>query len=629
MAICERNRAGSKPKVYTRIYCSVLGHADSVTSFENIRASQLGQFITIKGTVVRMSPCRLVCTSLTYVCDLCKAVKVIETEDGVLSYPGPCSGRCRGYKWSPQVNQSICEEVQLVKLQESIDKFDDSGDAAHGGGMNRVVEVELRAPLLETATVGDCSCFSGLLVTRRSPNAKNSSSQQICLLARSVQSLRSRGALRDGAVGPDSLESTWSMAERGRYFEMARQPQWFERLVHSLAPALFGMETLKEAVLLSILGGTPRFRGLSRSNIHMLMVGDPGLGKSQLLKAACNVAPRSAFVCAHNSSSCGLTVTLSRDPVSNEVTFEAGAVVHGDGGITCIDEIDKTGGEFKALLEVMEQESVSIAKAGLVFSMPVHTSVLAAGNPVGGHFDLSKPLSANINLSPALLSRFDILVCLRDVKSGNTNHLTKHVLKLHQQKGANQENQAGVLSSSLVQSFISFARETCFPVLSSDACNVLKDCYLQKRARLAQGQSVYDEQPAGSEGEIPFTPRYLYALIRVAEARAKVELRSEVTVADAQYAVGLLEECRGTFLTQDLQDQPTSGGPKRKKNQKDQVIDILKGEIIATGNNSFSHPKIISVCEEVGCKNPNATLHQLNEFGFLLQRGDKYILRDC
>uniref|UniRef100_A0A0A9X3W5 DNA replication licensing factor MCM8 n=1 Tax=Lygus hesperus TaxID=30085 RepID=A0A0A9X3W5_LYGHE len=209
---------------------------------------------------------------------------------------------------------------------------------------------------------------------------------------------------------------------------MARHPQWFRRLTQSLAPGLYGLSMVKEALLLSVVGGSAYKVG-TRSNIHVLLLGDPGLGKSQLLRAMCAIAPRSAFVCAHTSSSCGLTMTLSRDPISGEATFVAGAVVHGDGGVTCIDEIDKGVGEHKALLEVMEQETVSIAKAGMVFSMPVHTSILAAGNPIGGKFDLSKPIAANVNLSPALLSRFDIVVCLHEGMQGERklfkyNHAT-------------------------------------------------------------------------------------------------------------------------------------------------------------------------------------------------------------
>ncbi|EPY28279.1 minichromosome maintenance protein 8 [Strigomonas culicis] len=633
MALIHRQKGGGAPATgYERVYCSVVGNMGCCTSFEAICAAQLGRLLTVKGTVVRMSPCRIACVRMHYRCELCGATRTVAMEDGVLTYPGACAGRCRGFKWAPVTAESVCEEVQHLKLQEQVDSFDTSAEAAGGtGGLHRVVEVELRQPFLEYVTVGDAVCVTGVLATRRGPQARTSTSQPICLQARAVQSLRHQGG--GAARGGDAAGGggSWSMEERGRFYEMARQPQWFHRLAASVAPALYGLDLLKEATLLAVLCGTPRAGGIQRHSIHLLLVGDPGLGKSQLLRAACTVAPRSAFVCAHTASSCGLTMTLARDPVSGEATFEAGAVVHGDGGVTCIDEIDKSAGEHKALLEVMEQETVSIAKAGLIFSMPVRTSLLAAGNPIGGRFDLSKPITANVNLSPALLSRFDIVVCLRDALR-NTRQLTHHVLRLHRQPHAAAAAAAagtggGTLTIALVRAFIRFAREVCHPVLSRDACALLKRHYLFKRAQMTQG--------ALADMALPITPRYLQALIRVSEARAKAELRPEVTGDDAQYAVELLENCVRSFQDGEPPgaggaELPRAGAGRKKKNQRDEVIDQLKAMMVARGGqNGFSHSAILSVCEEVGCKNPVLMLHQLNEFGVLLQKGDKYVLSNC
>ncbi|KAG5511396.1 hypothetical protein JKF63_07359 [Porcisia hertigi] len=795
--------AASGAPALRRVYAAVGSDVRHATPFDHIGAAQLGRLLTIKGTVVRMSPTRISCVRMSYRCGHCGVVKEQATEDGVLNYPGPCaSARCRGYKWTPLTDQAVCEEVQLLRLQEHTTFFDaSSSPASHGssatqqhgggssnermanGGMNVMIEVELRPPWLDAVTVGDGVCVCGVLETRRGEGKKGGGMQQVCLRARSVRSLRSQGsfassassssiaaplrrpgnwallaatmgpggrgggpwrlargggggaaaaamfadgagtggALRDDGegeagdglvlgtavpavaalpsdAGASSFSSSsgfenWSAEETGRFYEVARHPQWFARLTASVAPSIFGMELVKQTLLLSIVGGNrDKNGGETRSSIHVLLVGDPGLGKSQLLRAACALAPRSAFVCTHTSSSCGLTMTLTRDPVSGETTFEAGAVVHGDGGITCLDEIDKGVQGHKALLEVMEQETVSLAKAGMIFSMPVRTSVLAAGNPIGGRFDVSKSLAANVNLSPALLSRFDIIVCLQNPHgtSGKAQQaLTDHVLQWHRRgaapggdgEGGNSEGRrhcgngavahgsAGALPLPLVQRFLLFCRLQCQPTLCREACEVLKAHYLAQRQHLPEPPHGLDHitlsTTTGSGGEagrfsscdstcgsfpraatgleINVTPRYLQALIRVTEARAKLELRHEATREDAEYAVQLLQSCLHSFDgpaapgSTALGASATSLAPETAKrsaklNQRDAVLQRLKLAIVEENNgvNLFTEQRILDVCESAGCRSAAAMFRQLNEYGFLLQKGgSKYCLRSC
>lgn len=824
-----RRAASHTPPALRRLYAAVSGDVRRATPFDHLGAAQLGRLLTIKGTIVRMSPTRISCLRMAYRCGHCGVVKEQATEDGVLTYPGPCaSARCRGYKWAPLTEQAVCEEVQLLRLQEHTTFFDaspspNSNGSGHSsnkserggsatsnngnnGGMHVMIEVELRPPWLDTVTVGDCVCVCGILETRRGEGKQGGGMQQVCLRARAVHGLRNHGSstssggggcgaavlqhrqrtagslftnviggmgaggggvddpwrlTRNGSGGlngllgnaseeegklaveaeenpdgeavqrrhvppprgaaafltslPGSGLDSWSAEETGRFYEMARHPQWFARLTGSVAPSIFGMELVKQAVLLAIVGGTrDKNGGETRSSIHLLLVGNPGLGKSQLLRAACAVAPRSAFVCAHTSSSCGLTMTLTRDPVSGETTFEAGAVVHGDGGITCLDEIDKGVQEHKALLEVMEQETVSLAKAGMIFSMPVHTSVLAAGNPIGGSFDVSKSLAANVNLSPALMSRFDIIACLRNPHgtSGKAQQaLTDHVLLWHRRGAQNSsgddgsgragDDRASPLSGgssgraghrhaaslplSLVRRFLLFCRSQCQPTLCAEASEVLQAHYLAQRQHLPEpqygfpgggrsggdacegGDGRYSESgrgsafssnytggagginsggashtntPMGMEGTV--TPRYLQALIRVSEARAKLELRHEVTREDAQYAVQLLQSCLHSFdglaapgsAAVGAAGGNTSEGGKKsgKLNQRDAVLQQLKRMIVEDngGSNLFTEQTILDVCEAVGCRNAPAMFRQLSEFGFLLQKGGStYCLRGC
>ncbi|RNF09045.1 putative DNA replication licensing factor, putative,minichromosome maintenance protein-like protein [Trypanosoma conorhini] len=590
-----------------QLICSVIADDACARSFDALGASLLGQLVRIRGTVVRMSPSRVVCVKMAFRCGSCGGIVECATEDGILVYPGSCRGRCRGYKWSPLVEQGECEEVQVLKIQEQADVYDGS---AGGGSIHKMMTVELRGVWIDAATVGEAVVVCGVLAARRG-EGRGDATQQIAVRAYSIEGSR-HDTERGVSLSMNSLE------ESAQFYEMVRHPQWFARLCASLAPSIFGLQHVKEAIVLAVVGGTAH-KMRTRSNIHLLMVGDPGLGKSQLLRSACTIAARSAFVCAHTSSSCGLTLTLTRDPTTGETSFEAGAVVHGDGGITCIDEIDKGVTEHRALLEVMEQETVSMAKAGMVFSVPVRTAILAAGNPAGGRFDDSKAVTANLNLSPALLSRFDIVVCLRDPHTECTNSLSEHVLRLHRrhdEAGARHAGGAGggmSLPVELVQRFVAFCRHHCHPSLREEASEVLKSHYLTRRAETR-------------DDELPVTPRFLQALIRVAEARAKVELRHEVTADDAQYAVGLLRQCSGS-----LRGTPRTSffrpATAKKMSQRDLILNTLKAEVCRTGVNAFPHRVVLAACEEAGCRNANAMLHQLNEVGVILQIGDKYQLR--
>ncbi|EAN78434.1 minichromosome maintenance (MCM) complex subunit, putative [Trypanosoma brucei brucei TREU927] len=589
-----------------RLLCIVIGDDGCATPFDTLGASLLGKLVTVRGTVVRMSPPRVTCVEMTYRCNLCAAVVKAPTEDGVLVYPGRCSGRCRGYNWAPLLERGECEEVQLLKVQEQTESYDGS---TVGSGIHNMIVVDLRGIWINIATVGEHVVVCGVLCARRGEGRTNAT-QQIAVRACFVENSR-HSAVRGPMQTIDSLE------ESGRFYEMVRNPQWFSMLCGSLAPSIFGLEHVKEAIILAVVGGTA-MKKRTRSNIHLLIVGDPGLGKSQLLRAACTVAPRSSFVCAHTSSSCGLTLTLSRDPTTGETSFEAGAVVHGDGGITCIDEIDKGVPEHNALLEVMEQESVSMAKAGMVFSVPVHTAILTAGNPIGGRFDDTKSIPANLNLSPALFTRFDIVICMRSPSADASRSLSDHVLQLHRcVKGGGSRTVAKTSGPPLpletVQRFIAFCRHNCHPSLRQEACDVLKAYYLQRRAEAAMG-------------ELAVTPRFLQALIRVSEARAKVELRHEVTAEDARYAVELMKRCFGSHNFG--RRQPTcTGAAAKKMTQREKILDALKGEVCRTGVNALSHRTVLAACEEAGCRDANAMVYQLNEAGVILQMGGKYQLR--
>ncbi|KAL0375116.1 UNVERIFIED_CONTAM: putative DNA helicase MCM8 [Sesamum radiatum] len=354
-------------------------------------------------------------------------------------------------------------------------------------------------------------------------------------------------------------------------------------------------ECLPSFLLLSIAGITlALFGGVQkhsrdqnkvpvRGDIHIIVVGDPGLGKSQLLQAAASVAPRGIYVCGNATTNAGLTVAVVKDPLTSDYAFEAGAMVLADRGVCCIDEFDKMSAEHQALLEAMEQQCVSVAKAGLVASLSARTSILAAANPVGGHYNRAKTVNENLKMSAALLSRFDLVFILLDKPDELLDkRLSEHImciaspidaipnklielgtslLQLHAGNGPlsaleresrdirgvdmNVKNGSLVarlrldpkrdtdfvpLPGPLLRKYIAYARTYVFPRMTKPAAEILQKFYLRLR-----------DHNTSADGT-PITARQLESLVRLAEARARVDLREEISTQDALDVVEIMKE---------------------------------------------------------------------------------------
>lgn len=358
--------------------------------------------------------------------------------------------------------------------------------------------------------------------------------------------------------------SPFTIEEREIIRGIATSKNPFKLLVDSLCPDIFGHEVIKAGLLLALFRG--RENGVTRSNPHILIVGDPGLGKSQMLSAVAGVAPRSVFVGANTSTAAGLTATLHQEGGPGEYALEAGALVLADQGCCCIDEFDKLT-EHRVLLDVMEQQVVNVAKAGVVCSLPARTSILAAANPVGGHYNHEKTISQNIKLDEALLSRFDLIFVLLDrpdqeidrylseqilskisataktaqksqfsnaktlvsqiTQTGESLHSSAFLRNLSKK----QTNHSDLLSPQLLRKYISYAQRFISPKLSTEAGQVLKEFYLSCR------QNKNNFNPTDT---LPVTIRQLESAIRLCEARAKAELRLIVTKEDAEDVVSIM-----------------------------------------------------------------------------------------
>eukprot|EP00116_Pleurobrachia_bachei_P001875 sb/3462137/ len=503
-----------------------------ITPLKELRANLYGKFVTVHGTVVRVSDIRPLVTHLQFSCSSCSQNFAHPLKDGKYSTPGVCCGGPMSPTHAGPLTRTT--DIQKVRLQEVVTE-----EQNEPGRIPRTVECELTGDLVGACIPGENVQITGIVkVHQGGEEQKVRKDKCVFLLYIHANFVGSSSATGDSAlvISMDDIDSITAVADR--------YP--FGALVSSLCPTIFGHSLVKAGLILALVGGTerPTTSGIhKRSDSHVLVVGDPGLGKSQLLQAVSNIAPRGVYVCGNSATSAGLTVSLSRD--GSDTVLEAGALVLADKGCCCIDEFDKMAGQHSALLEAMEQQSISIAKAGMVCSLPARTSIIAAANPIGGHYNPRKTVSENLKLSGPLLSRFDLIFILLDrPDTGLDKFLSENILAMHAGESGSQIDLfesdlpleqkllscKEVLEPLLLKKYLAHCRATVHPTLSDEARSILKEFYLQLRAE-------------DSNEDTPVTTRQLESLIRLTESRARVGLRDVASGADAIDVVEIFQHC--------------------------------------------------------------------------------------
>jgi replicative DNA helicase Mcm len=324
-----------------------------------------------------------------------------------------------------------------------------------------------------------------------------------------------------------------SPADEEKIKEIAQDPWVHRRLLQSIAPSIFGLENVKESILYLLFGGLskelPDVR--IRGDINVLLVGDPGTGKSQLLQFAAKIAPRGLMTTGRGSTAAGLTAAVVKEGGTGNFILEAGALVLSDQGICCIDEIDKMREEDRgAIHPAMEQQIVSIAKGGIVATLNARTSILAAANPTLGRYNPYQTIGQNINLPITILSRFDVIFVLKDVPDAERDAtMADHILGLHRAAGSTITSP---IDPELFRKYISYAKTRVRPILNEEVITRFKDFYVKMRTASIEG---------GEASAVSITARQLESLVRLAEARAKAHLRNEVTKEDAEAVITLMQ----------------------------------------------------------------------------------------
>merc|ERR1719253_2129420 len=335
---------------------------------------------------------------------------------------------------------------------------------------------------------------------------------------------------------------------QGKIRELAASPNVRERFIASMAPSIYGMQHVKTAIALSLMGGQPKIRAGKhriRGDINTLIVGDPGLAKSQFLKYVEQTFPRAVYTTGKGASGVGLTAAVQRDE-HGDFTLQGGAMVLADDGICLIDEFDKMNDQDRTSIhEAMEQQSISISKAGIVATLQARCAVVAVANPIDGRYDAQRSFAQNVNLSDPILSRFDVLCVLRDEADAvQDERLADHVIcshirshpeansddKLVKPKMEMKSSHVEPIDQELLKNYIVFARKNVFPKITNIDKEKLANFYKLIRSE------------AFKSGGAPMTARHVESIIRMAEANARIELRDHVLPKDLDNAIAMMFE---------------------------------------------------------------------------------------
>ncbi len=511
LRIEDQEYAGQVKEFRVRIY-----NLPEVILIRDIRASNLRKLIAIDGLVVRASSVKPIIKTAIFRCRACGVEQSIPQDGQRLILPESCNSiKCRGRRQRFDLIEEKSEyyDYQVVGVQEKPEDLPP-------GQLPRSIDVGLKGDLVDKARPGDRVIITGILyaVQERTVEAPLKTSKMY-LEATSIET---------ASKEPEALQIT--PEEEKMFKEMARAPDIHQKLIESIAPSIYGLEHIKKAIMLLLFGGrTKQFPdGVKvRGDIHVLLVGDPGTGKSQLLRYAAQIAPRGLYTSGRGSTAAGLTAAVIRDKGGNMI-LEAGALVLADMGVCCIDEIEKMRPEDRvAIHESMAQQTVSIAKGGIVATLNARTSILAAANPELGRYNPYESFTVNVNLPITILSRFDLIFVLRDEPiPEHDQKIATHILSLQSKSTPPSEP---LIKPEILRKYIAYAKRIQ-PELTPRAAKLLENFYLQMR-------SIYQQTST-----IAITARQLESLIRLAEARARVALRDYVTEEDAMDVIDLMKK---------------------------------------------------------------------------------------
>ena len=479
-------------------------------------SEQLGKLVMVEGIVVRATPSQPLITQAAFRCKRCGTVTPVPQTGTFLMAPIVCSDPAckRKGPFDFVQEESTFIDSQEIRIQERPEELPP-------GQLPRWIDVKLLGKdLVDVARPGDHVFVVGT-VRASAPTIPKVGKLRVFTLHLDTNFT--------DVVSKEPETVVVSPEEEKQIFELAKDPWVHRKIIRSIAPSIYGYEHVKEAIMYLLFGGVAKYLSdiTIRGDMNVLLIGDPGTAKSQLLQYVAKIAPRGLYTSGRGTTAAGLTAAVIRERAGG-MTLEAGALVLADKGIASIDEIDKMRPEDRvAIHEAMEQHTVSVAKGGIVATLNARTAILAAANPALGRYDAYRTVAENIALPVTILSRFDLIFVLRDIPERELDtKMTEHILELHKSGAVPVESP---ISPDLLRKYVSYTKNLK-PALTPEALNRLKDFYLTMRSA------------SETEGTpIAITARQLESLVRVAEARARAALRKEVTTEDAEASIAIMK----------------------------------------------------------------------------------------
>ncbi|KAM3185250.1 hypothetical protein ACTXT7_006749 [Hymenolepis weldensis] len=573
-------------------------------SVRKVLASSIGHLIQVRGVVSRTTEVKPLLRVATYTCDRCGAETYQEITSPsfmplILCQTPACKAAGAGSAGQLQLQTrgSKFEKFQEIRIQEL-------SDQVPVGNIPRGLTVYARGENTRLVQPGDHVLITGVFL----PSARGT----VASRAASAMGGSTGALLADTFLDAHSIiqlsksESNLDEEPSEAEIERLQDPDMYSLMAQSVAPEIYGHEDIKKALLLLLVGGVeirPQAGLRIRGNINICLMGDPGVAKSQLLGFVYRLSPRSQYTTGRGSSGVGLTAAVTKDPFTGEMTLEGGALVLADQGVCCIDEFDKMADfDRTAIHEVMEQQTISIAKAGILTTLNARVALLAAANPAYGRYNPHRSVEQNIDLPAALLSRFDLLWLIQDRPDReNDMRLAQHIAYVHSHgtapanaaaSGAQGHASGRLLSLPELRRLIAIARAQPEPVVPAYLADYLVGAYVEMR------------KEARVNREMTYTSaRTLLAILRLSTARARLRAASEVTKADIDEAMRLMEASRASV------SNPV-GGPRdrnRPVSYRDQIYAVIR-ELLGSGGGST---RLTDVMER--CANKGFTPDQVNE----------------